>query len=397
MWWNKAKSSSARQVAPRAKALAAPLIMSLEPRMLFDGAVAATVADTAHADSHATTDAAKPAAATDHAASNDSHPQTDTAATPTPTPPAVPGQTVVFVDSRVKDSESLLKGVSAGTQVVQLDATKDGLQQIADYLDQHHGVSSVEILAHGNAGDLWLGNSYISADNLAARSAVLAEIGKDMNTGGDISIYACNTAEGASGMAFVDSLAQLTGRDIAASTNRTGVGGDWTLEIATGVIESHNVLSQQAMADYQWGLQTLTVKDSSDDVLDPLSLRYALSHAVDGDIITFDTGRTIQLSAELLISKNITIDGDLNNDGVADVTLDGQYKSRVIEVTTGATVTLDGLIVTKGLVAGNGSNAGVGIAATASMGGGISNAGDLTLHNVTVTGNAASGLSLIHI
>lgn len=48
-----------------------------------------------------------------------------------------------------------------------------------------------------------------------------------------------------------------------------------------------------------------------------------------------------------MINKNITVDGDLNNDGVADVTLDGQYKTRVVEITSGATVTLDGLVITK--------------------------------------------------
>lgn len=85
---------------------------------------------------------------------------------------------------------------------------------------------------------------------------------------------------------------------------------------------------------------------------------------------------TVQLTSELLINKNITVDGDLNNDGVADVTLDGQYKTRVVEVTSGSTVTLDGLVITKGLVAGNGGNG--GSAAAGAMGGGIFNAGILT-------------------
>jgi hypothetical protein len=62
----------------------------------------------------------------------------------------------------------------------------------------------------------------------------------------------------------------------------------------------------------------------------------------------------------LLINKNITVDGDLNNDGVADVTLDGQYKTRVVEITSGSTVTLDGLVITRGLVSGNGGNGGYG-------------------------------------
>ncbi len=356
--------------------------------MLFDGAVAATVADTAaQADNHAPTaaDAAKAPAADHPVASKDTHGQAD--ATPAASPVAVPGQSVVFVDSRVKDADSLLQGIAPGTQVVKLDASKDGLQQIADFLDQHHGVSSVQIIAHGNAGDLWLGNSYLSADNVAQRSAVLAEIGKDMNAGGDILIYGCYTAEGDRGLSFVDSLAQLTGRDVAASNNRTGVGGDWDLEIATGTIESANVLSSKAMSEYQWGLATWTATNNLNSGVG--SLRAALASAQNGDIVTFSSGMTVQLTSELLINKNITVDGDLNNDGVADVTLDGQYKTRVVEVTSGSTVTLDGLVITKGLVAGNGGNG--GSAAAGAMGGGIFNAGTLTLNNVTVTANAASG------
>jgi hypothetical protein len=389
MWWSIFGGAKVRsRVTAGQRSLAAPMIMSLEPRMLFDGAVAATVADTAaQADSHAATaaDAAKASAADHPVASKDTHGQAD--ATPAAGPVAVPGQSVVFVDSRVKDADSLLQGIAPGTQVVKLDATKDGLQQIADFLDQHHGVSSVQIIAHGNAGDLWLGNSYLSVDNVAQRSAVLAEIGKDMNAGGDILIYGCYTAEGDRGLSFVDSLAQLTGRDVAASNNRTGVGGDWDLEIATGTIESANVLSSKAMSEYQWGLATWTATNNLNSGVG--SLRAALASAQNGDIVTFSSGMTIQLTSELLINKSLTVDGDLNNDGVADVTLDGQYKTRVVEVTSGSTVTLDGLVITKGLVAGNGGNG--GSAAAGAMGGGIFNAGILTLNNVTVTANAASG------
>ncbi|PVZ54348.1 glycosyl hydrolase [Pseudomonas sp. B1(2018)] len=387
MWWSifggaKAKS----RVTEGQRTPAAPMIMSLEPRMLFDGAVAATVADTAaQADNHSTADTAKAPTADHPTASKDTHGQAD--ATPAASPVAVPGQSVVFVDSRVKDADSLLTGVAPGTQVVKLDAGKDGLQQIADYLDQHQGISSVQIIAHGNAGDLWLGDSYLSADNVAARSAVLAEIGKDINAGGDILIYGCYTAEGERGLSFVDSLAQMTGRDVAASNNRNGVGGDWDLEIATGNIESANALSSTAMSDYQWGLATWSASNNANTGVG--SLRAAIASAQNGDIVTFNSGMTVQLTSELLINKNITVDGDLNNDGAADVILDGQYRTRVIEVAAGSTVKLDGLVITRGLVSGTGGNG--GYAATGSMAGGIFNAGILTLNNVTVTSNAASG------
>ncbi|MBN6716342.1 DUF4347 domain-containing protein [Pseudomonas capsici] len=388
MWWNKKKSPTVQRASSGAKSSASPMIMFLEPRMLFDGAVAATVADTAQADSAATAEAAK---ATDHAAAKDSsdssHAQSAATADVTTTPAAVPGTTVVFVDSRVKDADSLLTGVAPGAQVVMLDATRDGLQQIADYLDSHQGVSSVQIIAHGNSGDLWLGNSYLSADNIAQRSALLAEIGNDMAEGGDILIYACNTAEGDQGLSFIDSLAGLTGRDIAASTNRTGVGGDWDLEIATGSIESVSALSRQAMDSYQWGLATFTVTSSANTGVG--SLREALTNAQNGDIVTFNSNMTVLLTSQLQVTRNITIDGDLNNDGVADVTLDGQYRTSVIRVNSGVTTTFDGLVITRGLIAGAGANG--GSSASDSMGAGISNAGNLTLLNVTVTSNAASG------
>ncbi|QXH95208.1 DUF4347 domain-containing protein [Pseudomonas ogarae] len=377
MWWSKGKS----RVTEGAQALASPMIMSLEPRMLFDGAVAATVADAAQPDAQPTADAAK--APTADQPSDNHAPQGQADATEA----AVPGKSVVFVDSRVKDASSLLQGVAPGTDVVQLDATKDGLQQIADYLDTHQGVSSVQIIAHGNAGDLWLGNSYLSADNVQARSEVLAQIGQDMNAGGDILIYGCYTAEGDRGLSLVNSLAQLTGRDVAASDDRTGLGGDWNLEIATGTIESANVLSANAMSEYQWGLATWTATNNLNSGIG--SLRAALDSAQNGDIVTFNTSMTVALTQVLVVDKNITIDGDLNNDNVADVTLDGQYRTQIMQVTSGTTATLDGLVITRGMVAGNGGNGGDD--ALVSQGGGIYNAGTLTLRNVTVTANAASG------
>ncbi|EPN23337.1 BNR repeat-containing glycosyl hydrolase [Pseudomonas syringae pv. actinidiae ICMP 19099] len=362
--------------------------MSLEPRMLFDGAVAATVAEAAQPDSQPTSDASAKSAEQANSAT-DHHTQAQASSDVAAPPAAVPGSTVVFVDSRVKDSASLLAGVAPGAQVVELDATKDGLQQIADYLGSHQGVSSVQIIAHGNSGDLWLGNSYVSADNIAQRSALLAEIGNDMNVGGDILIYACNTAEGDTGLSFVDSLATLTGRDVAASTNRTGVGGDWDLEIATGSIESVSALSQQSMDAYQWGLATFTVTSTSNTGTG--SLREALTNAQNGDIVTFSTGMTVALQSQLVVSKNITIDGDLNNDGVADVTLDGQNRTSVIRVNSGVTATLDGVIITRGVASTAGASSGATIAASDALGGGINNAGNLTLRNVTVTANSAAG------
>jgi Ca2+-binding RTX toxin-like protein len=79
-----------------------------------------------------------------------------------------------------------------------------------------------------------------------------------------------------------------------------------------------------------------------------LTLREAISKAEAGDTITFAgalSGQTITLSdAELALSKDITIEGDLDGDGKADITIDGSAAANTLHV-AGAHVTLDGVVV----------------------------------------------------
>ncbi len=303
---------------------------------------------------------------------------------------------VLFIDSRVQDAATLLQGVDGDVTVVFLDPDQDGLAQIADFVSQNPGVASVQIVAHGFDGQLWLGNSFLDANALTAHSADLARIGQGMTADGDILIYSCNLAAGDEGQAFVSNLAALTGADVAASDDRTGTSAqaDWTLEITSGTIESDNALSALGMGDYDLSLATLTVTSNANTGAG--SLRTLIGSAVAGDTITFNAGMTVTLSSgELVINKNLTIDGDLDNNGTADVTINANHTSRVINITTG-TVTLDGLVITNGLLVGNGGAGGVNVAMPATAGGsalgaGIANAGNLTVINSSITGNKASG------
>jgi hypothetical protein len=124
-------------------------------------------------------------------------------------------------------------------------------------------------------------------------------------------------------------------------------------------------------------LSTLTVLNNSDQ--GPGSLRAVLAAASNGDQIVFDpalNGQTITLtSGELLLNKDLTITGP----GAGLLTISGNHASRVFDVAGGTTVSLSGLTISNGRA----TNQGQGY----SYGGGIYNAGTLTVSDSTLSGN----------
>lgn len=227
MFWKK----TAPVQTPARPAMSA-LAMALEPRMMFDGAVAATAAEVA--DTQATAQAADAQPTADASSSHD-----NLAATPTGT--ADHRQEIVFVDGQVQDYQQLLAGMKEGTEVVVLDPKGDGLKQISDYLAGRTGIDAIHIVSHGLPGQVTLGSLTLDKAGLDARAADLGKIGQSLDTDGDILFYGCDVGSGAAGQAFVNQVAQLTGADIAASNDSTGAasrGGDWALEVTSGSIEA---------------------------------------------------------------------------------------------------------------------------------------------------------------
>ncbi|TRO11743.1 DUF4347 domain-containing protein [Ectopseudomonas mendocina] len=230
MFWNKNKNASTSTNAAPSRS---PLALSLEPRMLFDGAVAATVADAAQPDA---TQAAT-------GQPNDSQPtdSLDATAATLPTATADQRQEIVFVDGKLQDAQALIAGLPSGTEVVVLDSSKDGLQQIADYLKDRADVDAIHLLSHGADGTVELGNTWLNSRNIGQHAQQLNAIGAALSADGDILIYGCDTGEGAQGATLLSELARLTQADVAASDDATGAaikGGDWQLERQAGDIDA---------------------------------------------------------------------------------------------------------------------------------------------------------------
>ncbi|MEQ1592682.1 MAG: Ig-like domain-containing protein [Thiobacillaceae bacterium] len=154
---------------------------------------------------------------------------------------------LVIVDTGVQDYQSLLADIlkqrsdTRHIDVVVLDPAQDALSQITQALQSHGQLDALHIISHGESGELLLGNTLVNDRTLETQAASIQSWSNALSAHADILLYGCDVAEGAAGQQFVNSLARLTGADVAANTDLTGsaaLGGDWTLETHTGSIET---------------------------------------------------------------------------------------------------------------------------------------------------------------
>ncbi|PKU25885.1 Ig-like domain-containing protein [Telmatospirillum siberiense] len=225
-------------------------VMTLEPRLMYDGAAATTAA---HAAADAAAKALIPAVAAPVEvqaadASKDGG-----------------KKEVTFVDTSLDNWRQLVADIQAskpGMAIELIDGGKDGLAQMAVWAESNSGYDAIHVLSHGSEGVIELGTNILTDAGLsnATIQAELAEIGHALNAGGDLLIYGCDLAAGTDGQKLITDLAADTGANVAASTDNTGasdLGGNWTLESKTGVIDVATVLTADS-SHYNELLGTVT-------------------------------------------------------------------------------------------------------------------------------------------
>ncbi|MBI5302568.1 MAG: hypothetical protein HY868_10550 [Chloroflexi bacterium] len=151
------------------------------------------------------------------------------------------------------------------------------------------------------------------------------------------------------------------------------------------------------MRDLGWPPATTTRHVTNANNSGAGSLRQAILDASAGDTIVFDGDYTINLSSEVVIDRDVVIDGTGRT-----ITVSGGSSVRVFSTVAGTSVTLNRLNITQGSTSGNGagvSNSGAlrvtnstfsNNNASTSNGGGIYNDGTLNIINSTFTANNAS-------
>ncbi|MBO5695065.1 MAG: DUF4347 domain-containing protein, partial [Lentisphaeria bacterium] len=317
---------------------------------------------------------------------------------------------LVILNSSVADADTLIKDLGDNVEVLKLTAGTDAMDAINDYLDEHADTkySAIHLVSHGSEGYITLNGEKI--DSTTINPADWKAIGDHLTDDADILVYGCDTAKSDEGKALVQSIANLTGADVAASTDATGATGDWDLEYRSGLIEAATIKP----VSYQYDLpaSTITVNslvDSADDgSAETTTLREAITEAnTNGGeyIIVFDQnlaknadldgntengyeGYQIKLTSSLSICKsglNLKIDGMIGKDRVI---LDGgdEYDGttvtehsgyQIMTVANNVTVTLSNLTLQNGYYLGKEGGAA------------ILNKGTVTLNNVDVLSNFA--------
>jgi hypothetical protein len=138
-------------------------------------------------------------------------------------------------------------------------------------LGLHVGIEAVHIISHGDNGTVFLGSDEVNAASLMAEADQVAGWGDAFTTDADILLYGCDIAGSQSGIAFAQSLANLTGADVAASDDDSGSanrGGDWDLEFQTGAVEADLAPTAASLAAFD-GLLAAPDPGGATAVVDP--------------------------------------------------------------------------------------------------------------------------------
>jgi filamentous hemagglutinin family protein len=322
------------------------------------------------------------------------------------------GWNLVFVDSTVKNYQTLVDGTKGGSSVTVIGANQYGINKITTTLADITGANSLHIVSEGDAGNFWLGKDFVSSENIGNYSTQLQAWRTALSPAANILLYACNLASGENGVALVQAVKNYTGRDVAASTDRTGatsLGGNWNLEYQTGTNPATVIFNEAATNAYKNALAVFTATNANDAGVGSLRAQVIAANAALGaDEIRFSFSGTpiVLTTGEIVITDALTVSGN----GRTNTIIDGNANSRIFNITAAVPVTIDGVtirngreVISVGLFGGGGgilsygsfltiNNSNVS-GNTAASGGGIYSGGTLTINNSNVSGNTVTNSS----
>jgi len=176
---------------------------------------------------------------------------------------------LVILDARVDDLNQLVEDLGSADVLV-LDPTTDGIEQITAALHARQSVSSLHLVFHGAPGEVQIGKTRLNLETLERYAKSLQTWGEILR-GRDILLYGCRVAEGALGYLFLQQLHQLTGANLAASekpVSRINHNHNWVLETQVGEVHTPLVFSESLQASYSGSFETVNFSVSTNTLIE---------------------------------------------------------------------------------------------------------------------------------
>ena len=203
-------------------------------------------------------------------------------------------QEIVFIDDSVANYQAFVDDLLSNSdpttafEIVVLDSTRDGIEQISQALTGKQDIDALHIISHGSDGAVKLGNTWLNTNNIGEYSDRLNTLSASLDVDADILIYGCNLAESVTGKQFVSTLAEITGTDVAVSDDLTGnarLGGDWDLEYKVGTLETRSAVSVALQQDYQNLLGTISGVAYMSDGVTTIGAGTTISMLINGSLV----------------------------------------------------------------------------------------------------------------
>ena len=83
---------------------------------------------------------------------------------------------MVFIDQNVPDYDQLMADLANkdNIDVFILDSSVDGIEQISESLIKYQNLDALHFVTHGNDGNVHLGSTWMSKDNIGSYGEALA-------------------------------------------------------------------------------------------------------------------------------------------------------------------------------------------------------------------------------
>ena len=177
---------------------------------------------------------------------------------------------LIVIDSRLDDYDQLITDLQESNvnyEILELDETTNGIEEITRRLNSGQSYAALHIIGHGEEANVQLGSVELGSDNIDQYESQISSWRAGLTGDADILLYGCDVAGSQEGIDFVDRFNELTGADIAASSDLTGnadLGGNWEFEYSVGDIEAGVVFSAEAQANYLGVFATIEVTTTTD-------------------------------------------------------------------------------------------------------------------------------------